>query len=215
MEAQFWLESWERGGTCTSFHRPDVHPYLPRHCPPDFLRGKRVLVPLCGKSNDMLYLREHAAEVVGVELSGVAVEQFFAETGLAHERRGDRYEAERLTILCRDIFALSPAAVGTFDLVYDRAALVALPLPMRLRYVAKIDELTHRGSAQFVNTLEYGPRLETPPFSVSPADMAGYYGGRWSIAHRESPLLPEHRMVRKFNLSFLVEHGFMLTRVSQ
>jgi thiopurine S-methyltransferase len=45
--------------------------------------------------------------------------------------------------------------------------------------------------------------------------MAGYYGGRWSIAHRECPLLPEHRMVKKFNLGFLIEHGFMLSRVSQ
>jgi thiopurine S-methyltransferase len=215
MEAQFWPESWERGGTRTSVRRPDVHPSLPRHCPPDFLRGKRVLVPLCGEGDDTLYLREHAAEVVGVEPSAVAVGQLFAEAGLAHERHGDRYEAERLTILCRDILTLRPAAVGTFDLVYDRAALVALPLPMRLRYVAKIDELTHRGSAQLVNTLEYAPRLEAPPFSVSPADMAGYYGVRWSVAHRECPLLPEHRMVRKLNLAFLIEHGFMLTRVSQ
>lgn len=215
MEPQFWIGSWERGGTCTSFHRPEVHPYVMSHCPPASLAGKRVLVPLCGKSVDMLWFREHAAHVVGVELSGIAIDQFLAENRIAAARHGDRFEAERLTLLRRDLFDLDPAELGTFDLVYDRAALVALPLGMRLRYVAAIDALTHAGSTQLVNTLEYGPDLGQPPFSVAPADMADYYAGRWSIEHLEGPLLPDHRMVKKFDLAYLIEHAFKLTRISQ
>jgi thiopurine S-methyltransferase len=213
MEPHFWLDSWRKGGSCTSFHRPDVHPYVIRHAPPDFLAGKRVLVPLCGKAIDLLRFQRHAAHVVGVELCELAVQQFFAENAAPHEHRGDRFETERLTLICRDIFALGPAEIGPVDFVYDRAALVALPLPMRLRYVAKIDELTRRGTVQFVNTVQYDPVMDTPPFSVGPEDIERYHGGRYRIEHLESPLLPHHGMVRKFQLNWLIEHAFRLTRI--
>ena len=117
MEPQFWLDSWRKGGSCTSFHRPDVHPYVIRHAPPDFLAGKRVLVPLCGKAVDLLWFQRHAAQVVGVELCELAVQQFFAENAAPNERRGDRFETERLTLICRDIFALGPAEIGPVQFV--------------------------------------------------------------------------------------------------
>jgi thiopurine S-methyltransferase len=215
VERQFWVESWLKGGSCTSFHRPDIHPYVIKHAPPAFLAGRRVLVPLCGKTNDLLWFQQHAEHVTGVELSDLAVHQFFAENRTPFERHGNRYEAERLTILCEDMFDLGPAEIGPVDFVYDRAALVALPLPMRLRYVAKLDELTRRGTVQFVNTVQYDPVMDTPPFSIGPDEVARYYGGRYRIEHVEQPELPDHRMVRKFNLNWLIEHGFVLTRIDQ
>jgi thiopurine S-methyltransferase len=215
VEPQFWIDSWARGGSCTSFHRRGVHPYVVKHATPGFLAGKRVLVPMCGKADDMLWFREHAEHVVGVELAELAVRQFFAENSLPFERRGDRFEAERLTIHRRDVFDLGAAEIGRVDFVYDRAALVALPLPLRLRYVAKVDELTRRGTVQFVNTVQYDPALDTPPFSIGPDEVNRYYGGRYRIEHVERPELPHHGMVRKFNLNWLIEHGFVLTRVDQ
>ena len=41
-----------------------------------------VLVPLCGKSLDMIWLAQQGHRVIGVELSDVAVESFFSENGL-------------------------------------------------------------------------------------------------------------------------------------
>ncbi len=35
--------------------------------------GRRVLVPLCGKTPDLLWLAEQGNEIVGVELSEIAV----------------------------------------------------------------------------------------------------------------------------------------------
>jgi thiopurine S-methyltransferase len=219
METQYWMDSWERGGRCTSFHRSGVHPYVAEHCPPDFLAGKRVLVPLCGKTLDLLWFRAHAAHVVGVELCPLAVEQFFAENGVPFRREGDRFEAERLTILVRDILTLDPREVGTFDLVYDCAALVALPHDTRFEYVAKLEELTRPGSIQLVATLEYDSDLAeeaewwaTPPFSVSPSDIDGYYRARWRIERRASVARPDHDMVRRFGIASMVEHAFMLFR---
>ena len=48
--------------------------------------GESVLVRQCGKTRDMGWLREHGHPVVGVELSPLAVEQFFAEASLEPAR---------------------------------------------------------------------------------------------------------------------------------
>jgi|688.fasta_scaffold230818_3 thiopurine S-methyltransferase len=212
MEAQFWIDSWHIGGAKTSFHRRYIHPYLGKHLPPHTLHGKRVLVPLCGKTLDLLYFRDHAAHVIGVELVEEAVQQFFAEHNLPFVQRGNRYEAERLTLICGDFFALTAADVGPLDLIYDRASLVALPLPMRLCYIQQVQALLPAGGQQFVNTLEYAPLLPEPPFSITPEEVAAYYGATHQIQHLEAPLLPDHGMVRKFGLRYLKEHGFLLTK---
>lgn len=212
MEAQFWFDSWQEGGMKTSFHRRDIHPYVLKYFPPSLLRGKRILVPLCGKTLDMVYFREHADHVIGVELIEPAIHQFFDEQQLPYVRRGTRFEAERLTLICDDFLQLTAADLGHIDLIYDRASLVALPLSMRLPYIAKIDELLPAGSQQFINTIEYDPSLNEAPFSISAAEVAGYYGGNHTIQHLEEPVLPNHGMVRKFNLRYLKEHGFLLTK---
>ncbi|HEY1011676.1 MAG TPA: thiopurine S-methyltransferase [Herpetosiphonaceae bacterium] len=212
MKPEFWVESWDREGSATSFHRPDIHPFLPAYLPPEQLRGKRVLVPLCGKTNDLRWFADHAEHVIGVELVDKAIEQFFAEQQMPFAKHGDRYEAERLTLLNRDIFTLTPEDVGRIDLVYDRAALVALPLPMRLRYVDAIDQLLDPGARQLVITLEYAPTMATPPFSIAPDEMRDYFAAGYRVEHVAGPERPEHRMIPKFGLSFLREHAFLLTK---
>jgi thiopurine S-methyltransferase len=212
MEAEFWFDSWDRGGHCTSFHRSDIHPFLARHTPASRYAEARVLVPLCGKTNDLLYYRETASHVVGVELVEKAILQFFEENSLPYTRSGNRFEAERLTLLCGDFFALSRADVGRVDLVYDRAALVALPLAMRLRYVAKLDELSPIGAEQLVITLEYDPILDSAPFSIAPEDVATYYASGYDIEHVENQPQPNHGMIRRHGLRSVVEHGFLLKK---
>ena len=39
MDASFWLDSWNEGGTKTSFHRRDVHPFAQQYLPPEDLAG--------------------------------------------------------------------------------------------------------------------------------------------------------------------------------
>jgi thiopurine S-methyltransferase len=75
MEADFWHERWRLGQI--GFHQPDHHPALDRWwarlgIPP---RG-RVLVPLCGRSLDMVWLARHGHPVLGVELSPIAAAGF-------------------------------------------------------------------------------------------------------------------------------------------
>lgn len=212
METQFWIDSWKEGGFKTSFHRPTTHRYILKHLTPDFLRGKRVLVPLCGKSVDMVYFREHASHVVGIELAEEAIYQFFDEQQISFVRNGNRFEAEGLTLICENLFALSAEEVGHIDLIYDRASLVALPEPMRLSYVSKIHELLPNGGQQFINTLEYAPYRPEPPFSVPLADLQLYYGQTHAIEHLEQPLIPDHGLIRVWGLEYVKEHGFLLTK---
>ena len=42
--------------------------------------------------------------------------------------------------------------------------------------------------------------MDTPPFSIGPDDILDYYGDCYQIEHVEQPVLPNHGMVRKFNL---------------
>lgn len=213
MEVGFWVESWELGGTKTSFHLNRVHPHALALVEREDLVGARVLVPLCGKTLDMLFLARHATEVIGVELVPRAVEEFFAENGLEPvEESPGVFRCGNLVIRCQDLFELTPEELGPIDLVYDRASLIAFPQDMRRRYIAKIGELTRPGGRYFLNTLEYSPVLPEPPFTVGPEEVASYYLDSFEIEHLHREPRPGHRMVEKFGLEHLTEHGFLLTR---
>src|SRR5690606_13548958 len=78
---EFWQERWARNEI--GFHLKEFNPYLRRHWSRLALaEGAQVLVPLCGKSLDLIWLAGQGLQVLGVELSERAVEAFFAEQGL-------------------------------------------------------------------------------------------------------------------------------------
>lgn len=214
MEEHFWVESWDEGGTKTSFHLRDVHPHAVMLAERGMLHDATVLVPLCGRSVDMPFFAQYARKVIGVELVPKAVEQFMADNELTPvEDPPGVFTAGNLQIRCADLFRLTPQEVGPIDLVYDRASLIAFPEDMRPRYVAKMIDLTHPGSLYFINTLEYHPILPTPPFSVGPDRIEEYYGADFEIEHVRRDPQPHHRMVEKFGLHDLTEHGFLLHRL--
>lgn len=211
MEPEFWYESWEQGGTKTSFHLRDVHEHARMLARLGLVAGARVLVPLCGKTTDLRFFAESAAEVVGVELVPQAVEEFFAENGLDPvEEEPDVFRCGNLVIRRQDVFRLGPAEIGPVDLVYDRASLIAFPEDMRQRYADTITRLVRPGTRYFINTLEYHPALPTPPFSVGPQEIAERFGHAFDVEHVAAQPRPDHRMVEKFGLTDLVEHGFLL-----
>lgn len=163
MEKDFWLQRWAAGRI--GFHSPTVNPALQRHHA-DVLAGhRRVLVPLCGKSVDLWWLRDQGHEVVGIELAERAVQDFFEEAGVSPRRRTEgalsAWHTDGLTLLQGDFFELS----GRFDAVWDRAALVALPPPMRERYARHLHTLVD-GPGLLVS-FDY-PQQERsgPPFAV-------------------------------------------------
>ncbi|MDO8990521.1 MAG: thiopurine S-methyltransferase [Sideroxyarcus sp.] len=152
-----WLKFWrdER----TDFHQSAVNPLLSKFWSSlELVPASRVFVPLCGKSLDMIWLAQQGHEVIGVELSPVAVADFFRENGLHPVLRQmgafTLWSDGGLSILCGDYFALTKADLGQFDTVYDRAALTALPENIRAQYVAQLRRLVPETARVFLLTVE-------------------------------------------------------------
>ncbi len=193
MDQDFWLARWRNNQI--GFHEGEPNALLVAHfaalgVPP----GGRVFVPLCGKSCDIGWLCDQGYRVVGVELSRHAVEQLFAVMGLtpvtASVGRLERFEAGGVRIFVGDIFDLDREILGPADAVYDRAALVALPLSLRERYAAHLVAISH-AAPQLLVTFAYDQtRQSGPPFSVEESDIQAYYGRRYRldrVAVREVP----------------------------
>ncbi len=159
---EFWNERWAQDQL--GFHEGAPNRQLVALWP-GLRAGKRVLVPLCGKSHDLEWLAGQGHEVVGVELSPLACAAFFAERGLTptvtSEGRYTRYRHGAVTILQGDIFDLE----GEFDALWDRAALIALPAPVRVRYAKLVRE--HVRGAMLIIAIVYDQqKRDGPPFSV-------------------------------------------------
>ena len=178
MDAQFWIQAWEEGRT--GFHQKDYNDklvkYFPRLNP---CETQRVLVPLCGKSRDMLYLSDLKLQVHGVELHEQAVKDFFEENNLSLSKNFNEYTHQNIKISCGDFFRFE----GTnFDLVYDRASLIALPDSMRKKYVETITRSMKVGGKCLLIAIEYDQsKMPGPPFSIEEKQIYQLYQEHFSI----------------------------------
>ncbi|HET8655105.1 MAG TPA: thiopurine S-methyltransferase [Longimicrobiaceae bacterium] len=185
MEEKFWLESWNQRKI--GFHQRSVNAQLQRFWPElGLAAGDAVLVPLCGKSGDMRWIRSQGHPVLGVELSPLAVEAFFSESGVVPERRRqggfEAYETGGIRLLCGNVFDLTAEDVVGVKAVYDRAALVALPPAMRESYAAHLADVLPSGTRMLLLTFDYPQaQMEGPPFSVPASEVERLYGRRGDV----------------------------------
>jgi thiopurine S-methyltransferase len=179
MDAEFWLERWRSGRT--NFHQAKIAPLLQKYWPDLALpAASQVLVPLAGKSLDMLWLAAQGYRVLGVELSSLAVAQFFSENQLQPEQYTSDYGvhsvAGNIEIICGDIFRLDAAILSQCHGVYDRAALIALPPAMRTDYVRHVYGQLADHYRGLLITLDYPQeQIDGPPFSVNDAEVQTLY----------------------------------------
>lgn len=152
-----WLQCWR--DQRTDFTQAVTNPLLVRFWPGlNLAPGSRVFVPLCGRSLDMLWLAGLGHEVIGVELSPIAVSAFFKARKLNASRRKigpfTLWQHGRLQVLCGDYFALTPTLLGRIDAVYDHTALTALPEDLRPAYVAQLSRIVPNHAPIFLLTTE-------------------------------------------------------------
>lgn len=173
--AEAWLERWREGRI--GWHEDAGNASLQKHWRAS---GRTVLVPLCGKSVDLLWLAAGGNRVIGVELSQLAVETFFAEQQLDFTvsdgplRRFEALGAD-ITIFCGDFMALADVRC---DAHYDRGALVALSADLRPGYAAHVRSLLADDAEQLVITLGYDQSVaKGPPFSIDDDEVLGYWPG--------------------------------------
>ncbi|BDZ56426.1 thiopurine S-methyltransferase [Barrientosiimonas endolithica] len=200
MDAQMWEQRWAEGRI--GFHQQTVTPQLEQHWPGlGVPAGARVFVPLAGKSLDMVWLVEHGHPVLGVELSQLAIDQFFAERGLqpdVHESAyGVHHVAGHYELIRGDVFDLDLAGLGGCTAVFDRASLIALPAEDRPRYARLFDHLAP-GTRGLVVTLDYDQsRMDGPPFSVPEPEVDRLYAPAWQVDRLERSVSePEPRLAR-------------------
>lgn len=185
MEAAFWYDKWQRGDI--AFHLEQANPLLVAHVAALRLApGSRVFLPLCGKTKDIAWLLAQGYRVAGAELSELAISELFRSLGVEPvvSTGGEllRYECEGLTVFVGDLFALTRDALGPVDAVYDRAALVALPVDTRERYAAHLAAIT-ACAPQLLVAYEYDQsQIDGPPFSVIPQEVARLYAAHYRLA---------------------------------
>ncbi|HET9958584.1 MAG TPA: hypothetical protein VFQ61_29015 [Polyangiaceae bacterium] len=176
MTDSYWLERWQQGRI--GFHLTAPNANLVAHY--SILQGSsRILVPLCGKSVDLAWLHDQGHEVVGVDLSELAAQAFFEERGWTATRhqRGPFlvYTSGRMTFLVGDFFQLSTEFLGSCDGAYDRAALIALPEPLRATYANKLISLLPSAARMLLVTLDFDVP-GGPPYAVSSEEVESLYG---------------------------------------
>ena len=209
-----WAARWKEGRT--GFHQEEVNANLVEHWEPTVgPRLGRVLVPLCGMSLDLLWLRERGHHVVGFELSALAIDKFFEALNVKPEKtkqgRFTIHRWDRLEIWEGDFFDITADDLPSLDAWYDRAAIVALSPSLRRRYVDTIWRLLSPEALGLTLTFAYPQsEMEGPPFSVGEDDLrqacAGLFeiqllecvdlteGNRWSLTQVLKPIFGVRRI---------------------
>ena len=217
MDHAFWHARWEANQI--GFHQTDINPHLQTYWP-DLLAPPegRVLVPLCGKSRDMLWLAGAGQRVPGVEISPLAVEAFFAENGLPATRTQTppftEYHSGEVTLLQGDFFALNAEHVAGVTAVYDRASLIALPPDLRAQYAGHMAALLPTAVPVLLVTLDYPQaEMDGPPFAVSAREVDALYATHFEIAALgRQDILAENPRFQARGLTRLEEQVFRLVR---
>ncbi|MGB2785882.1 thiopurine S-methyltransferase [Psychrobacter sp.] len=201
MNPEFWKNAWQKSQT--NFTQKKPNPMLIHHFKAlNTHKNSRVFVPLCGKSVDMLWFTSQGFDVIGVELSEIAVTQFLTEndlqaTVILHPTTPDltcyqsEHQGQTLEIWVGDIFDLSPIDIGVIDAVYDRGALVAFPDiepdNLRTHYTQQIMALSNSANQLLLSFAYDGEKQRSdnhknlPPFLVTRSQLEQYYAEYYEI----------------------------------
>jgi len=215
MDSAFWHERWRQNQI--GFHQQEINVHLQEFWSSlNLPAGSRVFVPLCGKSRDMLWLRSQELEVLGVEVSPIAVRDFFDENQLQPvillKEQYERWEEDRLVILCCDFFELNAEDLKGISAVYDRASLVAFPLEMRTRYARHLAQILPPTAQLLLVCMEYQQKeMQGPPFSVHETEVQELFGSNFQITRLYSlDMLKENPELQKKGLTQMVEKVYKL-----
>lgn len=217
MDKAFWHERWQRHDI--GFHQQQIHPQLRAHWPALGLPPQSaVFVPLAGKSHDMVWLATQGHRIVGVELSDVAVHEFFEDGGQVPKRTWagvfEVSSAGPFELYCGDFFDFPSEALTDVVAVYDRAALIALPPGMRVYYVETLTRIVPRDAVIVLIAIDY-PENEVagPPFAVPPEEVFRLYGSAFDIEVLDTrDALAESENLKKRGLTRLEETAYLLRR---
>lgn len=215
MEADFWHARWQNNEI--GFNQSKINPYLQPFWPQlNAPHDKAVFVPLCGKSIDMVWLRTQGYSVLGVEISPIAVSDFFKEQDIipnvTPQGVFERWEAEGIAILVGDFFALSAQDLAACGSVYDRASLVALPPAMREHYAQHVKRIMPPACSTLLITFEYDQTERPgPPFAVLESEVRALYQNDFQVdLWLDIDILPQSPGFKNAGITYLHEKVYCL-----
>ena len=174
-----WLEFWENNEI--NWHSNVVTQELEEYLGLLKLEpGDKVFFPLCGKSLDMIYLLNQGFFIIGVEISEIAIKQFFHENKLdftiTQVGEFDLYSTKNLEIYCGDFFSLTSKHLCDVKAVFDRKSLIALDRNLRQKYVKHLNDIISLGVRMLLITLHYPQhQMSGPPFSVDKSEVESLF----------------------------------------
>jgi thiopurine S-methyltransferase len=215
MQADFWHTRWQNNEI--GFHQSKINTYLQQFWPQlNASHDQAVFVPLCGKSTDMVWLRTQGYKVLGIELSAIAVQDFFKEQNIipniTPQGKFERWEYEGIAILVGDFFDLTAEDLAECGSVYDRASLVALPTAMREQYAQHFTKIVPPTAATLLVTFEY-PQAERagPPFAVLESEVRVLYTQHFQVElWLDVDILPHSPGFKNAGISYLHEKVYCL-----
>lgn len=149
---QFWDERYLSGETPWDYHgvQPEFSRYLREQTSP-----LRLLIPGCGTSHDLRLALACGHDPIGLDLSAAAVALARSEIAAS--------EAWRVT---EDDFFTAPLESGSFDVVFERTFLCAIPPELRAAYAQKVWTLLKPGG-RLVGFFLYGEEPDPPPYPMA------------------------------------------------
>lgn len=151
-----------------------------------------------------------------MELSQIAVDEFFAEHGLtptvATAGGFTVKAAGPFELWCGDFFELPANAVAGTAGIYDRGSLVAFPPDMQGRYAAKLMQLAPPKAPMLLITLDYDQsEMAGPPFATPREQVLRLFGNRYDIQELAArSALERNERLKQRGLTALKECAYAL-----
>lgn len=210
MQSSFWINKWENQEI--GFHLEKPHPLLEKYYELIFQDHKSILLPLCGKSKDLTYLAKRKFDVVGCELSPLAVGDFFSENSLqplfCKLQQFNIYTYGNIKVMQGDFFEMESSIVSPCTAIYDRAALIALPPLMRRQYVTHLKNLLPEAEMLLI-TLSYDQScMDGPPFSVDEEEVGEIFDFAEVVRLYHKNIIEKELKFKQNGLSYLYETAY-------
>lgn len=169
---EFWTSVWEEGAI--RFHQQNYNAQMMHFFDSIDLKDKSVLIPLAGKTKDILYFLEKGAHVTAVEFYEGAVIDFFKENHLSYTREGNIFKGQHIHFHACDFFELKTSR--PFDVMYDRASQVVFSKETRDRYYSHVATLIDKKTLLYLGAINHkGPDDYGPPYKISVDEVKKYY----------------------------------------
>ena len=216
MDNHQWIQRWREGRT--PFHLEQVNPWLLHYqhlLEP--LAGCSALVPLCGMSMDMDHLAGAGARVTGVDVAEQPLRQFLQVRNLDAIQQSQAgtpvFRAGPFTLLAGDFLQASANLAGPWDVIWDRAALIALPDHQRRHYADLLLRLLAPGGRILLVGLEYDDSLmDGPPYNVPAESINELFKAAGTVQMLACKELDKDNLQQRIHdLTWVKETVFLIT----